>query len=247
MSPLCCDNDTPKILSQHKPSCCWQSCWQSLNNHAPASYTNGREWGYFTSVKRKGSHSIQTEASPTQPTIVPLPAGQLNVGQWKWNYLKCCLPTLWSQKPHKNLSIPCPLTATEVSVCLPTLFSQFVLGLTFWQSKKKPIFFPDEGRNWTPQQLFVMGSASEPQTWIYHKQHGHASENERSSTSRGFLLNSHLSCHCNANLSYCQEQKGMRSVTRFASRWSTWCKSLLEINTRLTELWVWLIKNNDSV
>lgn len=49
------------------------------------------------------------------------------------SYLEYCLPTLRSQRTPQ-LSIPSPLTATEVSVCLPTLFSQSVLGLIFWQS-----------------------------------------------------------------------------------------------------------------
>lgn len=47
--PLCAVTMPPKILSQRKPAC----CWQSLSNYAPASYINERERGYFVSVRER--------------------------------------------------------------------------------------------------------------------------------------------------------------------------------------------------
>lgn len=75
MSPLCCDKDTPKILSQHKPSC----GWQSLSNCAPASCINEREWGYFASVR--GREVTPVTLKHHQPSL-PLSLSSLSGARW---------------------------------------------------------------------------------------------------------------------------------------------------------------------
>lgn len=108
-----------------------------------------------------------------------------------------------SKTPY--LSLPSPLTATEVSVCLPILFSQSVRGLTFWQSSYF-FFLDEEGIGHCSSFLsWVVQVNYEPEFSmvnmdILQRMKGPA-------LAMAFLLNSHLSFQCNVNLSYCQEQK----------------------------------------
>lgn len=110
MSPLCCDKDTPKILSWHKPPC----CWQSLSSCAPASHRNGRAWSYFGSVR--GREVTLFTLRHHQPSL-PLSLSPLNnVGQWKWSYLNTACP-LWGLK--NPTSLPSHSFDCHWGFCLP--------------------------------------------------------------------------------------------------------------------------------